>query len=144
LAGANRGLIYVQETPRGLQAAKDFQAGTTGGFYEVASKKPAVPALRYDNPNASGVNFVKFDGIEAGADGTSVLLIDAKTKLAIWNDSTQAAVNETLARVAAELKQNPGYKVVYEFPNEAVAAQARAYIKRQEYSNVVSVRVRQQ
>ncbi|MDT3723276.1 hypothetical protein, partial [Pseudomonas oryzihabitans] len=68
--------------------------------------------MRYDNPNSNGINFIKFDGVEAGADGSSLLLIDAKTKLAIWSSSTQSSVLETLNRVRAALQQNPEYKVV--------------------------------
>ncbi|WP_232520322.1 hemagglutinin repeat-containing protein [Ralstonia solanacearum] len=143
LGGQNQGLIYVTETPRGGTAAQEFQAGTTGAFSDLAAGKPAVPALRYDNPNTNGVNFVKFDGIEKAADGTNVLLIDAKTKLATWSSSTQASVVDTLKRVEAALAQNPGYKVVYEFPNAKVARQAAEFIKTTPYPNVVSIRVRQ-
>lgn len=144
LGGVNRGLIYVQETPTGGQAAQDFQAGTSGAFSDIASQKSAVPALRYDNPNTNGYNYVKFDGIEQGADGGQVLLIDAKTKLAIWSDSTRQSVSDTLSRVDAALKQNPGYKVVYEFPNQKVAQQAQQFIERSRYANTVTVRVRGQ
>lgn len=144
LVGANKGLIYVQETPVGGQAAQDFQAGTSGAFSDAASQKSAVPALRYDNPNTNGYNYVKFDGIEQGADGSQVLLIDAKTKLAIWSDSTRQSVSDTLLRVDAALKQNPGYQVVYEFPNERVAQQARQFIRDSPYANTVTVRVRGQ
>ncbi|ANH36054.1 adhesin (plasmid) [Ralstonia solanacearum] len=143
LGGQNQGLIYVTETPRGGTAAQEFQAGTPGAFSDLATGKPAVPALRYDNPNTNGVNFVKFDGIEKAADGTNVLLIDAKTKLATWSSSTQASVVDTLKRVEAALAQNPGYKVVYEFPNDKVARQAAEFIRNTPYPNVVSIRVRQ-
>ncbi|RST54048.1 filamentous hemagglutinin N-terminal domain-containing protein [Variovorax sp. DXTD-1] len=142
LEGANRGLIYVTESPRGKQAAQDFQNGTSGAFSDLSLQKPAVPALRYDNPN-NGLSFIKFDGIETGANGNSILLIDAKTKLAIWSSSTQTSVMSTLERVRAAVTQNPGYSVVYEFPNPTVAAQARQFINQQGYSDVVSVRVRQ-
>lgn len=73
-----------------------------------------------------------------------MLLIDAKTKLAIWSDSTRQSVNDTLSRVDAALKQNPGYKVVYEFPNQKVAQQAQQFIERSRYANTVTVRVRGQ
>lgn len=140
LGGENRGLIYVLEKPRGHQAAQDFQSGTSGAFSDVASQKSGVPALRYDNPG--GVNYIKFDGVEQAVDGTKVLLIDAKTKLAIWSPATQEEVRKTLRRVESALKQNPGYKVVYEFPNARVEAAAKQFIKDNELSHVVLTRVR--
>ncbi|MBJ9977594.1 hypothetical protein IAE35_18100 [Pseudomonas sp. S75] len=87
-----------------------------------------MPAPRYTNPNEKGVNFVKFDGIETAAEGSSVMLIDAKTKLAMWRPSTQKSVLDTLQRVKAAVDQSSGCKVVYEFPNQKVKAQAKAFI----------------
>lgn len=101
-----------------------------------------MPALRYTNPNDKGVNFVKFDGIEATVDGSSIMLIDAKTKLAIWSPSTQKSVMDTLQRVKAAVDQNPGYKVVYEFPNQKVEAQAKAFIRSNSFDKIVSTRTR--
>jgi len=91
----------------------------------------------------NGVSFIKFDGIEKAADGSTILLIDAKTKLAIWSPSTQQSVENTLRRVEAALIQNPGYKVVYEFPNAKMMVQAWEFIKKSPYANVVTVRTRQ-
>ncbi|MCD0244373.1 hypothetical protein JWH11_00840 [Xanthomonas melonis] len=144
MTGDDKGLIYVLESPKGKQNAQDFQAGTTGAFSDVESGKLGVPALRYTNPNDKGVNFVKFDGVEKGPDGNSILLIDAKTKLAIWNESTQSSVLDTMRRVKSALQQNPGYKVVYEFPNAKVEAQARKFIRDSGYNDFVSTRVRGQ
>lgn len=142
LSGDNKGLIYVAEGPRGKPAAQEFQAGTSGAFTDLATGKSGVPALRYNNPNDKGVNFVKFDGVERGADGSSVLLIDAKTKLAIWSPSTQKSVMDTLQRVKSAVDQNPGYKVVYEFPNVKVEAQAKAFIRANGFGEIVSTRTR--
>ncbi|WP_233239092.1 hypothetical protein [Bordetella sp. LUAb4] len=101
-----------------------------------------MPALRYNNSNAKGVNFVKFDGIELDTDGKTVLLLDAKTKLAIWSKSTQRSLMKSLERVGTALKQNPGYKVVYEFPNVKAEAQARLFILDNQLDHIVSTRVR--
>lgn len=109
----------------------------------MASEKPAVPALRYTNPNERGVDFIKFDGIEA-VGNEKILLIDAKTKLAIWSPSTQREVLSTMGRVRSALEQNPGFKVVYEFPNEKVAAEARFFIRQNGMDDVISVRTRNQ
>ncbi|WP_160165266.1 hypothetical protein [Xanthomonas phaseoli] len=137
-------MIYVLEGPKGKQNAQDFQAGTAGAFSDVESGKLGVPALRYTNPNEKGLNFIKFDGIEKGSGGESILLIDAKRKLAIWNDSAQNSVIDTLQRVKSAVQQNPGYKVVYEFPNAQVEMEARAFIKERGYNDIVSTRVRGQ
>ncbi|WP_455928551.1 hemagglutinin repeat-containing protein [Pseudomonas fluorescens] len=142
LGGENKGLIYVAEGPKGKPAAQDFQAGTNGAFTDLATGKGGVPALRYTNPNEKGVNFVKFDGIETAVDGSSVMLIDAKTKLAIWSPSTQKSVLDTLQRVKSAVDQNPGYKVVYEFPNQKVEAQAKAFIRSNGFDSIVSTRTR--
>lgn len=142
LGGENKGLIYVAEGPKGNPAAQDFQAGTNGAFTDLATGKGGVPALRYTNPNENGVNFIKFDGIETAVDGSSVMLIDAKTKLAIWSPSTQKSVLDTLQRVKSAVDQNPGYKVVYEFPNQKVEAQAKAFIRSNGFDSIVSTRTR--
>ncbi|MGV3346949.1 hemagglutinin repeat-containing protein [Bordetella sp. LUAb4] len=142
LGGENKGLIYVAEGPRGKQTAQDFQAGTAGAFSDLATGKQGVPALRYNNSNAKGVNFVKFDGIQHDADGKTVLLIDAKTKLATWSASTQRAVIKTIRRVEEALNQNPGFRVVYEFPNTKVEGQARSFIRDNQLDHIISTRVR--
>lgn len=142
LGGENKGLIYVAEGPKGKPAAQDFQAGTNGAFTDLATGKGGVPALRYTNPNEKGVNFVKFDGVETAVDGSSVMLIDAKTKLAIWSPSTQKSVLDTLQRVKSAVDQNPGFKVVYEFPNQKVEAQAKAFIRSNGFDSIVSTRTR--
>ncbi len=144
LTGENKGLIYVLEGPKGNQAAQAFQAGTSGAFSDVKSRKGAVPALRYDNSSKNGVHHVKFDGIEKAADGTNILLIDAKTKLPIWNESTKNDVVKSFRRIESALYQNPGYKVMYEFPDEKSAAKAAEFIEQQGFEDVINVRVRQQ
>jgi filamentous hemagglutinin len=131
----------VLETPTGTQASKDFGAGANGVFSDVATGKQVVPALRYDNPNVAGNSFVKFDGIEQALDGTYTL-IDAKTALAIFHNAAEKNVIKTLERVENVLKQNPGYKVMYEFPNEAARAKAEAFIAEKGFKNVVGTRVR--
>ncbi|WLI06920.1 hypothetical protein PSH66_00910 [Pseudomonas sp. FP597] len=111
LDGENRGLIFVQE-PQGDFAKPfvKFEAGTTGAFSDVLSQRKAVPAIRFDNPNPNGNNFVKFDGIE---DINGITLIDRKTALTTFDKQIQS-----VQRVSAALKQNPGVKAVFEFPNQ--------------------------
>lgn len=142
LTSENKGLIYVAESPKGNQAAQDFQAGTSGAYTDLATGKLAVPALRYNNSSSQGVNFVKFDGIEKAADGSTILLIDAKTKMAIWNQAARESVLKTLDRVRSAVEQNPGYKVIYEFPNAKVEAQAKEFIRENSFNNIVTTRVR--
>ncbi|PKV10537.1 hypothetical protein XpruCFBP8354_22960 [Xanthomonas prunicola] len=62
----------------------------------------------------------------------------------MWNGSTQKSVNDTLRRVKSAVQQNPGYKVVYEFPNAKVEAEARKFIRDSGYDSFVSTRVRSQ
>jgi hypothetical protein len=142
LGGENRGLIYVVESPRGKQDAQDFQAGTSGAFSDLNTKKMAVPALRYDNPNERGVNFIKFDGVETAKDGSMLLLLDAKIKLPLWSDSTKREILNTMQRVKTAIEQNPGYKVVYEFPNAKVERQAAEFIRESLFDDIVTTRVR--
>ncbi|WP_141749482.1 hypothetical protein [Duganella phyllosphaerae] len=133
---------YVEEGPKGKPAAQDFQAGTNSEFSDLATGKGAVPALRYTNSNEKGLNFVKFDGIEAGADGSSVMQIDAKTKLAIWSPSAEESVLKTLRCLKSSIEQNPGNKVVYDFPSEKVALQAREFIEVNGFDDIVTTKVR--
>jgi hypothetical protein len=124
----NKGVIYVQESPVGSQAAQDFQAGCAGAFCDTLSGKNAAPALRYDNTVTHGNDYVKFDGIEKAADGKSVILIDRKLKLADFNPGAQAATESTLLRVSEAIRQNPGYQVVYEFPTQVAKLRADQFI----------------
>ena len=143
LSGENKGLIYVAETPRGSKSAQEFQAGTTGAFSDVAHKKEAVPALRYNNTTSpNGKNYIKFDGIEKAPDGTTIMLIDAKKQLPTWNKGAMDQLGKTLDRVDSALKQNPEFKVVYEFPNNKAADNARKFLKDKDLSHVVQIRVR--
>jgi filamentous hemagglutinin len=125
------------------KAARKFAAGTEGGLDDIISKKSAVPAFRYDNPNPKTPNCIKLEGFEAqvAADG-SVTLIDAKTKLAIFHRGAQGSVLKTLERLRWALAQNPGYKVVYEFPTESSAEAAEEFIRANRFDGIVSVRLR--
>ena len=133
LDGENRGLIFVQE-PQGDFAKPfvKFEAGTTGAFSDVLSQRKAVPAIRFDNPNPNGNNFVKFDGIE---DINGITLIDRKTALTTFDKQIQS-----VQRVSAALKQNPGVKAVFEFPNQKAADRATDILVEQNIRNI-SVRV---
>jgi filamentous hemagglutinin len=98
--------------------------------------------LRYDNPNERGVNFIKFDGVETAKDGSMLLLLDAKIKLPLWSDSTKREILNTMQRVKTAIEQNPGYKVVYEFPNAKVERQAAEFIRESLFDDIVTTRVR--
>jgi hypothetical protein len=142
LTTPNRGVIYVQESPVGSQAAQNFQAGCTGAFCDVASQKNAAPTLRYDNPNPNGNNYVRFDGIEKTTDGQGIILIDRKLKLADFNDGAKESTASTFRRVDEAVRQNPGYQVVYEFPNQAALDAANRFIaNRPEFIGVVTTRI---
>ena len=140
LTTPNRGVIYVQENASMSPAARDFQAGCTGALCDVASGRGTAPALRYDNTVTNGNNYIRFDGIERTADGQGIILIDRKLKLADFNRGAIASTERTFQRVAEAVRQNPGYQVVYEFPNAAVAQRARNFINDRGLGNVIKVR----
>ncbi|TFY88300.1 filamentous hemagglutinin N-terminal domain-containing protein [Pseudomonas kairouanensis] len=133
LDGENKGLIFVQE-PQGdfSKPFVKFEAGTTGAFSDVLSERKAVPAIRFDNPNPAGNNFVKFDGVE---DVGGITLIDRKTALTTFDKQIQS-----VQRVSSALKQNPGIKAVFEFPTQKAADRATDILIEQNIRNI-SVRV---
>ncbi|MCZ4371320.1 hemagglutinin repeat-containing protein [Vibrio diazotrophicus] len=132
MTGKNSGLIFVQE-PQGNfdKNFVQFESGTKGAFSDVSSERKAVPAIRFDNPNPKGNNFVKFDGIED--DGTT--LIDRKTALTTFDKQLQS-----IQRVSYALKQNPRFKGVFEFPNQKAADKAMDILIRENITNI-TVRV---
>ena len=117
-ATPNRGVEYIFEKPAGKPEAQEFQWGTTGSMMQQTPDGPknVIPALRYDNPNSRGMNFIKFDGIEV-RDGTTYL-IDAKRNVPHWNKSAMKNLEKTFRRINEAKNQNPEIKVIYEFPNE--------------------------
>jgi filamentous hemagglutinin len=48
-----------------------------------------------------------------------------------------------MLRVESALRQNPGFKAIYEFPNQKVADEAELFIKDKEFSETIKVRVRE-
>ena len=92
--------------------------GTTGSMMQKTPDRPknVILALRYDNPNSRGMNFIKFDGIEV-RDGTTYL-IDAKRNVPHWNKSAMKNLTKTFDRINEAKNQNPEIKVIYEFPGE--------------------------
>jgi hypothetical protein len=142
LGGEHKGLIYIAETlPRNARA-RQHQAGTSGAFSDIRTQKFASAALRYENPNKRGRNFIKFEVSGLSEDGKSIELVDAKTKLAIWSKGPQQTVLRTLERTKEALLQNPGYKVLYEFDDEIAAQQARLFIRKHNFHHYVGTRVR--
>jgi filamentous hemagglutinin len=137
----NRGVIYVQENSSMSQAARDFQSGCTGAFCDPVSGRDAAPALRFDNNVTNGNNFIRFDGIERSADGQGIVLIDRKLRLADFNRGAIASTETTFRRVAEAVRQNPGYQVVYEFPNQAALTAANNLIRDLKLQGVVTTRI---
>ncbi len=134
LGGKNKGLIFVKE-PQG-NFDKDyvkFESGTSGAMSDIKSKQRVVPALRYDNTNPNGHNFIKLDGFEINGN----VLIDRKTNLTTFKKQIV-----TLQRMDKAIKQNPEYKVIYEFPNQKAADKASEILKRNRIDNI-EVRIAQ-
>jgi filamentous hemagglutinin len=128
LPGPHQGVILVLENLGDTstksverQIAADFEAGTSGAFSDVVTRNRVVPALRFDNTNPAGHNFVKFDGFEG-----NTLLIDAKTRLLTFESQGRVIIPqaEDLRRMNEALRQNPEFRGVIEFPDEAARAQA--------------------
>ena len=117
-ATPNRGVEYIFETPAGKPKAQEFQWGTAGSMMQQTPDGPKniIPALRYDNSNPRGMNFIKFDGIRV-ENGTTYL-IDAKRNIPYWIPEAMEGYKNTFDRINEAKKQNPEIKVIYEFPKE--------------------------
>jgi len=139
LQGENRGLIFVKEPPpkdiTNLSRSEAFDAGTTGSFSEAVTGKRAVPALRFDRPNATNrtSNFVKFDGVE----DNGFTLIDRKTSL-----TTRPKQIDAIRRASEAIKQNPKFKAIFEFPDIKSAEKATDILARFRITNI-TVRIAQ-
>ena len=70
-------------------------------------------------------------------------LIDAKTNIPYWSKSGMEKIKGTLGRISEAKKQNPGIKVIYEFPNGTAAGHFRDWLKtNRNFNNIVEIRVR--
>ena len=139
----NKGIEYIYESPAGKPNAQEFQWGTEHSMMQntPAGNKNVVPVLRYDNPNTRGMNFIKFDGIEV--ENGVTCLIDAKTNIPFWKEKAMKTVEGTLNRIRIAKSQNPGIRVIYEFPNETAAEYFRDWLKtNRNFNNIVEIRVR--
>ena len=117
-ATPNRGVEYIFETPAGKPKAQEFQWGTAGSMMQQTPDGPKniIPALRYDNSNPRGMNFIKFDGIRV-ENGTTYL-IDAKRNIPYWIPEAMEGYKNTFDRINEAKKQNPEIKIIYEFPDK--------------------------
>ena len=138
------GEIETKVNPAGKPEAQEFQWGTAGSMMQQTPDGPKniIPALRYDNPNSRGMNFIKFDGIEV-RDGTTYL-IDAKRNVPHWNKSAMKNLIKTFDRINEAKNQNPEIKVIYEFPNEKAKTKFTDWLDRNPgYQNIIDeIRVR--
>ena len=141
---SKKGIEYILEPiPTKNINAQNFQSKTAGAkvITDNGVDKNLVPVLLYENRNKRGRNFIKFDGIEVEGGVTS--LIDAKTDVPYWSKAGMEKIKGTLGRISEAKKQNPGIKVIYEFPNETAAGHLRSWIdKNNFYDGIVEIRVR--
>ena len=141
---SKKGIEYILEPiPTKNTNAQNFQSKTAGAkvIADNGVDKNLVPVLLYENPNKRGRNFIKFDGIEV--EGGVISLIDAKTDVPYWNKVGMEKIKGTLGRISEAKKQNPGIRVIYEFPNETAAGHLRDWIKNNPKSNgIVEIKVR--
>ena len=141
---SKKGIEYILEPiPTKNINAQNFQSKTAGAkvIADNGVDKNLVPVLLYKNPNKRGRNFIKFDGIEV--EGGVISLIDAKTDVPYWSKVGMEKIKGTLGRISEAKKQNPGIKVIYEFPNETAAGHLRSWIdKNNFYDGIVEIKVR--
>ena len=106
--------------------------------------KNVIPALRYDNSNSRGMNFIKFDGIEV-RDGKTYL-IDAKRNIPHWNKSAMKNLTKTFDRINEAKNQNPEIKVIYEFPDEKAKGHFDKWLENNKfYEDMIDeIRIRKQ
>ena len=132
------------EKPAGKLEAQEFQWGLTGSMMQQtpSGHKNIIPALRYDNSNPRGMNFIKFDGIEV-RNGTTYL-IDTKRNVPYWNKSAMKNLTKTFDRINEAKNQNPEIKVIYEFPKEEAKTKFTDWLDRNSgYQNIIDeIRVR--
>ena len=132
------------EKPAGKLEAQEFQWGLTGSMMQQTSDGPKniIPALRYDNPNPRGMNFIKFDGIEVR--DVTTYLIDAKRNVLHWNKSAMKNLGKTFRRINEAKNQNPEIKVIYEFPKEEAKTKFTDWLDRNPgYQNIIDeIRIR--
>ena len=143
-ATPNRGVEYIFETPAGKPKAQEFQWGTAGSMMQQTPDGPKniIPALRYDNRNPRGMNFIKFDGIEV-RDGKTYL-IDAKRNIPYWIPEAMEGYKNTFERIKKAKLQNPEIKVIYEFPKEEAKTKFTDWLDiNPEYQNIIDeIRIR--
>jgi filamentous hemagglutinin len=99
------------------------------------------PGLLYKTSNPTGLNVVKFDGHELAED-VFVFLVDAKRRFAYFNPGAIRDTEKAIRRWIEALSQNPGYKIMVEFPNRAEMLLARAVFRRMKINDKIYARVR--
>lgn len=117
-AAQNRGLTWTRESTGRSSAARAWEDSVPGATSDIATRQRNVPALRYDNPNAAGDPFVRFDGVDPANPKT---LIDRK-----WGVTTKSdQVRKFQEGPLEALRQNPDYRLRIEVPNRKAQVDAR-------------------
>lgn len=88
----------------------------------------ARPALRFQNPNPAGLNFIKFDVAQENERGDGIDLMMIQSRLPLWCEAGRRASRRILKRVAEALRQNPDYSATFVFSKLPVVAGALAFI----------------
>jgi hypothetical protein len=122
LTGPNRGLFTTTEQSAMSQEALDYQSSLPGAVTDMATRKPIVPGIRYDNPNLKGKNYILFDELDPY---DSTTLVDRK--LGIARSKKQ---EDAFRRWAKALEQNPGIKIRIEVPSQKVLREVKTFIER--------------
>jgi len=70
-------------------------------------------------------------------------LIDAKTNIPFWKEKAMKTIEGTLNRIRIAKSQNPGIRVIYEFPKKEAAEKMNNWLNNNpSFIGIVEVRVR--
>jgi RHS repeat-associated protein len=135
----DRGIRYVLEGgDQRLQdrsrdsASKVFEDSLQGTYSDLASGRRVVPALGFDPPaslkGGKRNPFIRFDAVDPS---DAQLLIDRKTSIVRFSTSRGPMIPQAsrIRETILALDQNPGFRVVYEFPDAAAARSARSILR---------------
>lgn len=97
------------------------------------------PTLRYKNPDPRGVHLIKFDDAYAPAGAPYQMLVERRTKLALWTPQARAVTIRQFERVMCALRQNPGYKMLCELSTAEAVEQARFFVRGNGFSSDILI-----
>jgi hypothetical protein len=136
----NRGVKLVleggdQRIKLRTSPAEAFEDSLVGAASDVASGRRIVPALQFTPPKSSQNPYVRLDGLEPD---TSNVLIDRKLSIVRFPTRSGPMIPDAtrIREVSEALRQNPGHRIIYEFPTSESARNARRILREIGVSNI--------